>query len=119
MAIKRIEIKDFLVFRGEFAVDFNPGVNVLIGENGTGKTTLLKIMYAIYENVGDNVFEECGYPCDGEDIEDDIDLGSYFPNENRIVKKLIFRHFGSKQQIENLDPAEMIFLTLTVKKMKA
>jgi energy-coupling factor transporter ATP-binding protein EcfA2 len=42
--ISRIEIKDFLVFKGEFMADFCPGVNVLIGENGTGKTTLLKGM---------------------------------------------------------------------------
>jgi AAA15 family ATPase/GTPase len=48
MAIDRVEIKDFLVFKGEFAVDFCPGVNVLIGANATGKTTLLK---AMYENI--------------------------------------------------------------------
>jgi AAA15 family ATPase/GTPase len=45
MAINRVEIKDFLVFKGEFAVDFCPGVNVLIGANATGKTTLIKYMY--------------------------------------------------------------------------
>jgi predicted ATPase len=44
MAINRVEIKDFLVFKGDFAVDFCPGVNVFIGGNGTGKTTLLKVM---------------------------------------------------------------------------
>ena len=45
MAINRVEIKNFLVFKGEFAIDFCPGVNVIIGENGTGKTTLLKCLY--------------------------------------------------------------------------
>ena len=45
MAINRIEIKDFLVFKGDFAADFCPGVNVLIGGNATGKTTLLKVLY--------------------------------------------------------------------------
>ena len=45
MAINRVVIKDFLVFKGEFALDFCPGVNVLIGGNGTGKTTLLKCLY--------------------------------------------------------------------------
>lgn len=45
MAINRVEIKDFLVFKGEFAVDFCSGVNVIIGGNATGKTTLLKYMY--------------------------------------------------------------------------
>ncbi|MDR1206428.1 MAG: ATP-binding protein [Peptococcaceae bacterium] len=41
-----MEIKDFLVFKGDFAMDFCPGVNVFIGSNGTGKTTLLKALYA-------------------------------------------------------------------------
>jgi AAA15 family ATPase/GTPase len=45
MAINRVEIKDFLVFKGDFAMDFCPGVNVFIGSNGTGKTTLLREMY--------------------------------------------------------------------------
>ena len=46
MAIKRVEINDFLVFKGEFMTKFCPGVNVIIGANGTGKTTLLKCLYA-------------------------------------------------------------------------
>ena len=65
MAINRVEIKDFLVFKGEFALDFCPGVNIFIGGNGTGKTTLLKTMYGIInyklpscfyaKNIKDNV----------------------------------------------------------------
>jgi len=47
MAINRIEIKDFLAFRGDFVCDFCDGVNVVIGGNGTGKTTLLKVMYML------------------------------------------------------------------------
>jgi ABC-type polar amino acid transport system ATPase subunit len=46
MALSRIEIKDFLVFKGEFRLDFCPGVNVFIGGNATGKTTLLKALHA-------------------------------------------------------------------------
>lgn len=45
MAISRVEIKNFLVFKGEFVADFCPGINVLIGGNGTGKTTLLKELH--------------------------------------------------------------------------
>ncbi len=49
MYIKRVELEDFLVFRNEFALNFCPGVNVFIGGNGTGKTTLLKMMYRDFE----------------------------------------------------------------------
>ncbi|MDR1053885.1 MAG: AAA family ATPase [Planctomycetaceae bacterium] len=45
MSINHVEIKDFLVFKGKFAVDFCAGVNVFIGANGTGKTTLIKYLY--------------------------------------------------------------------------
>ncbi len=45
MAIRRVEMQDFLVFSGEFAAEFCRGVNVIIGGNGTGKTTLLKALH--------------------------------------------------------------------------
>jgi energy-coupling factor transporter ATP-binding protein EcfA2 len=53
MAVTHVEINDFLAFRGGFAADFvlpdadekRAGINVLIGENATGKTTLLKCLY--------------------------------------------------------------------------
>jgi len=44
MAIQSIEIKNFTVFKN-IKCDFSPGVNVFIGENGTGKTHLLKLSY--------------------------------------------------------------------------
>jgi len=61
MAINRVEIKDFLVFKGEFAADFCPGVNVLIGGNGTGKTTLMKVIYAICEATAAQMFSSGGW----------------------------------------------------------
>jgi len=38
-----------------FEVDFCPGVNIFIGENGTGKTSLLKVLYAfcLYKSSSD------------------------------------------------------------------
>ena len=45
MAINRVEIKNFTVFN-DVSIDFNSGINVIIGENGTGKTHLLKLIYA-------------------------------------------------------------------------
>ncbi|MCY1055996.1 AAA family ATPase [Nannocystis sp. SCPEA4] len=45
MSIARLELRDFTVFKqAEF--EFCPGINVLMGENGTGKSHVLKAMYA-------------------------------------------------------------------------
>ncbi|MEZ4731591.1 MAG: AAA family ATPase [Caldilineaceae bacterium] len=44
--IARLELKNFTAF-SDLSIDFSPKVNVIIGENGTGKTHLLKAAYAI------------------------------------------------------------------------
>jgi predicted ATPase len=46
MAIKHVEINDFLIFKS-FKVNFSPGVNIFIGSNATGKTTLLRCLYSL------------------------------------------------------------------------
>ncbi len=44
--ITRLELKNFTTFN-DVAVDFSPKINVIIGENGTGKTHFLKAAYAL------------------------------------------------------------------------
>jgi AAA15 family ATPase/GTPase len=44
--IERLELKNFTAFT-DLAIDFSPRVNVIIGENGTGKTHLLKAAYGL------------------------------------------------------------------------
>ena len=48
MAIQKITIGNFTVF-DKIEIDFCNGVNVFIGENGTGKTHLLKLLYQASE----------------------------------------------------------------------
>jgi predicted ATPase len=43
--IAHVRLENFTAF-AEFEQEFSPGVNVLIGANGTGKTHLLKVLYA-------------------------------------------------------------------------
>jgi ABC-type lipoprotein export system ATPase subunit len=50
MHIKRLILREFTVFPGA-TFDLAPGVNVLIGENGTGKSHVLKLVYALAEAV--------------------------------------------------------------------
>ena len=45
MPLKSIKLKDFTVF-DNIGIEFIDGVNVFIGENATGKTHILKLLYA-------------------------------------------------------------------------
>ncbi len=45
MSITRIKLENFTAFK-KLDVELSPGINIFIGENGTGKTHLLKAAYA-------------------------------------------------------------------------
>lgn len=45
MGLTRIELEHFTAF-SRLELDLSPGVNVLVGANGTGKTHLMKVCYA-------------------------------------------------------------------------
>lgn len=49
--IEKVDLRDFTAF-GELHAEFSPGLNVFIGENSTGKTHLMKLLYSalIYAN---------------------------------------------------------------------
>ena len=44
MKIKRIKFQNYTVFEDQ-QMEFSPGINVIIGENGTGKTHLMKLIW--------------------------------------------------------------------------
>lgn len=44
--ISSLHLKNFVAFT-DLGIDFSPGVNIIIGENGTGKTQLLKAILAL------------------------------------------------------------------------
>lgn len=45
MAIESIELRNFTIFKS-IKLNFVKGINILIGENGTGKTQLIKAIYS-------------------------------------------------------------------------
>lgn len=56
--ITNLKLKNFTVFR-DLEIDFSPKINVIIGENGTGKSHLLKAAYSLCSaNHGLNSQEE-------------------------------------------------------------
>ena len=52
--IKRLEIENFTCF-SKATFDFSPDINVFIGENGTGKTHLLKVLYSGLLSLDDKI----------------------------------------------------------------
>ncbi len=83
--IEHLELKNFTVFKN-LEIDFSPRINVIIGENGTGKTHLLKAAYGLC--TGAQVFKN------KPDINDDelkkeltgTFLNLFMPLDNKISK---------------------------------
>ena len=45
MTLTRVRLERFTAFK-KLDLALSPGINVLVGENGTGKTHLMKVCYA-------------------------------------------------------------------------
>lgn len=56
--IKTLKLSNFTVFK-EAELEFSPGLNVIVGENGTGKSHLLKLAYTILRScVASKVYDD-------------------------------------------------------------
>ena len=45
MSIKKIKIQNFKCFKGTFELELNKGLNILVGNNETGKSTILEAIH--------------------------------------------------------------------------
>jgi putative ATP-dependent endonuclease of OLD family len=45
MKIERVKIINFKVFKGEFNLELNEGLNILVGNNESGKSTILEAIH--------------------------------------------------------------------------
>jgi len=43
--IKQVNIENFKCFRGMFSISLNPGLNIIVGENESGKSTILEAIH--------------------------------------------------------------------------
>jgi predicted ATPase len=94
MKIKSIYIKDIKALK-DFKIDFNNNVNVVIGENGLGKTTILETIYNIITSNKRFLEDESSEGCNLEVLftEDELNIINRF--RNRLHKEV----FKSKEKI--------------------
>lgn len=53
MIIKSIHIENFMCYYGENTFDLSPGLNIILGENGEGKTNFFEAFYWLFSNEKD------------------------------------------------------------------
>ena len=44
MNIEKVNIENYKCFDGKFSIEFNQGINILVGDNEAGKSTILEAM---------------------------------------------------------------------------
>ena len=73
MSLTKVKFDHFTAFK-ELEVEFSPGINALVGENGTGKTHLMKACYAA-----------CDVTKTGEDLLATL-IRTFLPSGNQSVR---------------------------------
>lgn len=83
MKVKSMYIKKFKALK-DFKIDFNDNVNVLIGENGIGKTTILELIYNMMISNENFILEEKDFGmCKLEVITDKKKPNNSFDHEDK------------------------------------
>ena len=82
MVMNRIDLENFKMFKNDIMIDFCPGVNIFIGRNATGKTSLLKRLYELEStlNISEDTSLETTYSDQFSAIIYETSM-----NENRII----------------------------------
>ena len=57
MAIEKVIIQNFKKFKNTFEVKFNENINLLVGDNESGKSTILEAIHVAL--TGNNAFRKC------------------------------------------------------------
>ena len=76
LSIDNISIKNITVFN-DLEIDFSKGINIIIGQNGTGKTSLLKMIYAACEWSNEKIYQNKSK-----------DIFSYFSHGKKDIESL-------------------------------
>jgi len=98
MKIDKIELKNFRNYH-DCSVEFDPFINILIGQNAQGKTNLLEAIYilSLSKSFKTNVIEELIY------FQEDFAKihGCIETNQKKMNLDIVFSHLGKKAMINH------------------
>ena len=92
MAIQKIKIKNFKCFKGTFEIELNKGLNILVGNNETGKSTILEAIHIALTGLygGRNIRNELSQYLFNKDVVDSyinsINSGTAFPQPDICIE---------------------------------
>lgn len=92
MKIQSLKLKEFMLFEN-LDIDWSPNINIICGENSTGKTSLLKIMYTAVKPFSNSQLKNKTKEQVSEEILKKIQ-GVFRPDEMKIGR-LVKRKRGS------------------------
>lgn len=78
MLAERLSLSGFTVFE-DVVLDFVPGINVIVGANGTGKTHAMKVLYTLLRS-----FEQQRRAGEMPAVLEDKLAGVFKPDDNRV-----------------------------------
>ena len=100
MKIKKLTLDNFMAF-GNAQIDWSDNINIICGENSTGKTTLLKVMYSLIKPLSNENRETLT-----KEMEEQLFVrkiqGIFRPDEMKIGR-LVSRRQGSNRTDFSID----------------
>jgi len=94
MKIKKLELNNFMAFDST-AINWSDNINIICGENSTGKTTLLKVMYSLIKPISNGNKENLT-----KEMEEQLfvkKLQGVFRPDDLKVGRLVSRRKGSNR----------------------
>ena len=94
MKIQRLDLQDFMLFH-KINADFSPNINIICGENSTGKTALIKLLYSCVKSC--ETLKNTKGDITKEKVESELvsKLQGVFRPDKDSIGRLVYRRQGS------------------------
>ena len=97
--IKTVIIQDFFSFKGNTEINLNPGINLLLGINGSGKTSFINALRVLHEGIaGDGLVKLFQEQWGGFD-----QIVNFNGNDNAQYAQLTF--IFDKDKLNDINPS--------------